>query len=133
MMLDKNLQLSSAQAVTATAVSTNIIDQLAAGQAVGNEAWLSIRVGTAATAAGAATVNFQIQTATDSAFTTPIVLFDSGSIAKTALTLNTEVVKVRIPVGAKQYLRVNYVVATGPLTAGTFDANIVADPNVRIG
>lgn len=122
MYQDNDLIMSAAQAVTSSAASTNIIDQTKAGDAIGEQLMLVIRSIAAATAAGAATVNFVLQTSTDSAFTTPITLWDSGSIAKTALTANTIQAKVAIPLGAKQYLRVYYTVGTGPLTAGTFDA-----------
>lgn len=121
MLRDKLLELSSAQAVTVSAASTNVINQGAAGNAIGHELYCVVRVATAATAAGAATVNFKLQTATDEAFTSPVDLFDSGAIAKTALTANAEPVKVKIPLGALKYLRGYYTVSTGPLTAGAFD------------
>lgn len=125
MLQDKQLQFSDAQAVTASAASDNIVDLKKAGNPMANNPYLEITTCEAATAAGAATVNFQLQTATDAAFTTPITLFDSGAIAKTALTLNSEPVRVRIPEkGILQYLRVYYVVGTGPLTAGKFCAAI---------
>lgn len=127
MIIDKQLQLDSGVAITVTAASTNIIDQGAAGNAYGNELYMVARVGTAFTAAGAGTLDIQLQTATDLAFTTPIVLYDSGAIAKTALTANTEVVKVRIPPGAKRYIRGYYTVGTGPMTAGTLDLFFTPD------
>lgn len=129
MILDKQEAFSEAQAVTATAVSTNILDTGADHDAgIGEEVTLVIRVDEAAAAAGAATVNFQIQTAVDAAFSSPITVFDSGAIDKAALTLNSEQVKVKLPAGLKRYVRVNYVVGTGPLTAGKFSAFLVKDP-----
>lgn len=124
MLRDAQLELSVLQAVTVTAASTNVIDTGAAGDVLSGvpAVYLVIRVGTAATAAGAATVNFQLQTDSDVAFGTAVTLFDSGAIGKAALTANTWIVRIALPIGVKQYLRLNYVVATGPLTAGTFDA-----------
>ena len=127
MIIDKQLMLDSGVAITVTAASTNVIDQGAAGDAYGNELFMVARVGTAFTAAGLATLDIQIQTATDLAFTTPIVLFDSGAIAKASLTANKEVVKVKVPPGGKRYIRGYYTVATGPMTAGTLDLFFTRD------
>lgn len=124
MIIDKQMQLSNAQAVTATAASTNIIDQGAAGNAYGNELFFVTRVGTAF--AGGTSIDFQLQTATDAAFTTPIVLYDSSAIPLASLTANTEVVKVKMPIGAKQYIRAYYTVV-GTMTAGTVDAFFTPD------
>lgn len=130
MYIDKQLLMSSQQAVTVSAASTNVPDQAKAGEAYEKPLWLEIGVTEAATAVGAATVNFVLQTATDEAFTSPVVLFDSGAIAKTALTLGAKPVQVRMPVGALQYLRVYYTVGTGPLTAGKFNAYLTPDVKV---
>lgn len=132
MIIDYQLQMSSAQAVTASAASTNVIDSGADGDAYGRPLWFILRCVAAATAAGAATVDFQLQTSDDPTFGTGVVnLIDTGALAKTALTANTFLVKQLLPVGCLRYLRTNYTVATGPLTAGTFDAMLV--PDVKIG
>lgn len=120
MILDQSLQMSSAQAVTASAASTNVIDQGAAGDAVQSELYLVVQVRQAAAASGAATVNFVLQTSPDNSTWT--TLFDSGAIGKAALTANAQPVRVPMPVGAQRYLQVQYNVGTGPLTAGAFDA-----------
>lgn len=123
MLLDKSLELSSAQAVTSTAMSTNVID-LGSARNIGNtELYLFIKVGAAVTAAGAATVNFQLQTDDNSAMSSAATLFDSGAIGKASLTANT-VLRYRLPVSAnyERYLGLNYTVSTGPLTAGDFSA-----------
>lgn len=133
MYVDNNTFLSNAQAVTATAVSTNIIDTQAASEAVGTECYIEFLVNTAATAAGAATVQFELQTATDAAFTAPVTLFITGAIGKATLVAGYRPAVVRIPTGSLRFLRANYTVATGPLTAGKFDARIILDENIRIG
>jgi len=131
MILDAHLKLSDSQIVTVTAPSANIIDQGSKADALGSELWLITQVREAALAAGAATVNFQIQSADDSGFGTNLTThFDSGAIGKAALTLNSEPVKVRLPIGLRKFVRVNYVIGTGPLTAGKFDAFITPDVNV---
>jgi len=128
MILDKTLELSLAQAVTATAPSTNVIDIAAARNiGAGEDLFLYIRVGAAATAAGAATVSFQVQTDSSPAMGTAVTVLDSGAIPKASLGSNTAL-KFKLPSAAfKQYLALNYLVATGPLTAGDFSAWIATD------
>lgn len=131
MLLDKNLEFSNSQAVTTTAVTTNDIDlgPLATGNAqrdigAGEELYLNVIVTEAATASGAATVNFQLLTDDNSGFSTAVVAFDSGAIGKAALTLGT-VLSFKLPAANwERYVRGNYVVATGPLTAGKFSTYI---------
>ena len=63
MLTDALLQLSSAQAVTTTAVSTNTIDLGTARDiGTGEDLYAVITVDEAATASGSATVNFQVNT-----------------------------------------------------------------------
>lgn len=128
MILDKSLELSLAQAVTTTALSVNVIDIAAARNiGAGEDLFLYIRVGAAAQAAGAATVNFQLQTDSNSAMGTAVTVLDSGAIPKASLGGNS-VLKFRLPSTAfRQYLALNYLVATGPLTAGDFSAWICSD------
>lgn len=126
---DAFLNVSDAQAVTVTAVSTSSINMLARKDiAPGTPIHANITVGANVTAAGAATVTFEIITASDAALTADIeVLASTGAIGKAALTAG------RIPImltaqpatGIGQtYLGVRYTVATGPLTAGNFTAYI---------
>lgn len=128
MIFDKTLELSLAQAVTATAVSTNVIDIGSARNiGVGEDLFLYIKVDTAATAAGAATVNFQLQADDNSGMASPATILDSGAIGKAALTAGA-VIKYKLPSGAyERYLALNYLVTTGPLTAGAFSAWVCSD------
>lgn len=120
------------QAVTASAASTDVLDlgPLTHGNTrrdigAGEPLYLVIAVLVAAAAAGAATVNFQLQTSDDNA--TWVTLFDSGSVALADMTAGKRPVAVAVPRGVRRYLRVNYSVGTGPLTAGTFWAGLVKD------
>jgi len=132
MIRDKQLILSDAQAVTNSAASENIIDLTKAGDALaGAELYLEILVNTLVTAAGDATVTFAIQTDTVDAFSSAVTLLATAAIGKASLAAGKEVLKVKLPIGLLQYLRVYYTVATGPLTAGKFDAFLVADVEVR--
>ena len=130
MILDKLLMLSEAQAVTASAASTDVIDLgpidgTRRDIGVGYPLEFFVNVNTTATAAGAATVNFQLQTSPDNSTWT--TLTSSGDLALTALTAGKRVMSQKVPQGVQRYLRLNYVVGTGPLTAGAFTAGINLD------
>jgi hypothetical protein len=131
MQRDKELIMSDAQAVTVTAASTDVIDRGAKGD-LDEDLWLVLRSGTAFTADGAGTMQCDLEVADNEAFNSnKQVLFSTGVLGKAAYALNTEVARVRLPVGKRRFMRMNYTVATGPMTAGTIDAFLVAD--VRIG
>ena len=128
MILDKQLQMSAAQAVTDSAASTNVIDmgKYTSGD-TGNsdDLFVLIKVNTAAQASGSATVTFAVQHDDDEAFGTVATLWTSAAIGKATLVGNYSVVRLKLPLDLKRYLRVYYTVATGPLTAGKFDAFVV--------
>ena len=122
MLIDKLLQISDAEAVTVTAASANSIDLGAAGDALGGqELYCDIRVATTCTAAGAATVAFDLQHDSVSNFASATSLISVPAVAKATLVAGYWVLRAKIPTGCKRYLRVNFTVATGPLTAGNFD------------
>lgn len=126
MILDKHLQVSDAQAVTASAASTDYIDKKAAGDVgMGKPLHMMITVDEAAQAAGAATVTFQIQCDDNSGFSSPKTVFQSGAIAKADLVPGYQLF-MPMPIGLdEQFIRVYYSVGTGPLTAGKFTAHVV--------
>lgn len=128
MMYDKLNTFGTDQAVTTTAASTDIID-LGAARDMGNGEPLElvILVTQNVTAAGAATVTFALETDDNAGFSSPVVLANSGAIGKALLTAGAEVLRVKVPLDAERYLRTNYTVATGPLTAGTFTAFLAHD------
>lgn len=125
MYIDKFLQVSTNQAVTVTAPSTDVIDFGQANPNVGlsDRSTMAVTVNVAATAAGAATVTFVIQDSADN--TTWADVSSSGAIPKTALTAGYQLA-MPMPTKLRRYCRLNYVVGTGPLTAGTFSAQVVA-------
>lgn len=130
MTLDKLLMFSEAQAVTASAASTDVIDLgpidgTRRDIGVGYPLELFVNVNTTAAAAGAATVNIQLQTSPDNSNWT--TLTSTGDLALSALTSGKRVMSQKVPQGVQRYLRVNYVVGTGPLTAGAFTAGINLD------
>ncbi len=130
MILDKLLMFSEKQAITASAASTDVIDlgpidgtRRDIGVGYPLEFWAT--VDTTATAAGDATLNVQLQTSPDNSTWTTI--YDSGALALSALTAGKRLFSAKVPAGVQKYLRVNYSVATGPLTAGAFTSGINLD------
>jgi hypothetical protein len=136
---DALLQLSAAQAVTVTAVSTNTID-LGSNRdvGVGEDLYMVINTDVAAVAAGAATVQFQVITSAAAALTAPNVISQTDLIPKTDLTVGRKPIVLCInpavlnalPLG-QRYLGVQYTVGTGPLTAGSFTA-FITDSDVSV-
>ena len=150
MILDANLVLDSARALTVTAVSTGVIDL--AGVGVGNAPpniigtatifgediggggpgvsapQLLVKVGTAFTAGGAATLQVQLQCSVDTAVTYQPAAWDTiaqtDTYAVALLTAGQVLAPFTIPTrypgqGFPRYYRLNYVIATGPMLTGT--------------
>lgn len=124
MYLDKNLAFSEEQAVTSTAASTNVVD-LGVARQIGIDGSLdiAITVTEAAAATGAATVVVTLQESSDNSTFTDVV--SSAAIGKATLVAGYQFF-MKVPADlSKRYLRMNYTVATGPLTAGKFSAHMV--------
>ena len=133
MLADKQLLVSDAQAVTATAVSTNAIDT-GSSSVVRNIGWgeemrMVVQTNVTALAAGAATVVFEIIQADDAALTTNVTsLMSSAAIPKASLVQGgVPPMDFVLPATTQRYVGVRYTVATGPLTAGTFTAGLIHD------
>ena len=88
--------------------------------------WLVVAVQTTVTSDGNATVTFALQTDSAVNFATAETLLATAAIAKASLTAGTQVIRARIPMGCKRYLRVLYTIGTAVLTAGKFDAYLVS-------
>ena len=140
MIMDKFLEFSDAQAVTSTAISTNVVDLAPLGNGVGTNTtrslgtgeplYLVVRTVTAATDTGSdATLTVTLESSAAEALTSPTVHFSTGALAFGAFSpAGSQIAIVDLPSGNYQrYLGVRFTVASGPLTAGTFDAFIVKD------
>lgn len=136
MILDKQNQLSSAQVVTSTAVSTNTIDLGTARDiGAGEELSIAVTVDVSAAAAGSATVDFQVISSAAANLSSPTVLSATGPIGKADLAAGRKTIELKVPrhVLASQpigqrYIGIQYVVASGPLNAGSaFSAHVVKD------
>jgi len=121
--------VKSGSAVTATAISANVIDlRQAASPALADEGVnpaetiLFVQSDGSAdfAAAGAATLTITLES--DSAATlasSPVVHFSTAAIGKAAILKNTVLVRVALPYdNYKRFLGLRYTVATGPFTAG---------------
>lgn len=122
MFLDKQQQFSDAQALTATAVSTNVID-LGVDRDIGKGEPMAIvvTVGVAADFTSAnETYQFVVQTDNDEAFGSITTHVQTAAINGDELTAGSKVV---IPLGHtnERYLRMNYVLA-GTTPSVTIDA-----------
>lgn len=124
MIIDKALQVSNEQAVTASAASTDVIDfgQANPNSGLNQNTMLAITVDEAATAAGAATVVFSVQDSADNSTFADVAA--TAAIGKASITLGAQFL-IPMPVKHRRYLRAYYTVATGPLTAGKFSAQVV--------
>lgn len=124
MYIDKQLQVSNEQAVTASAASTDVIDFGQGNPNIGldDRSNMVITVDETAAASGAATVTFSVQDSADNSTFADVIA--SGAIGKASLAVGQQVV-IPMPTKLRRYCRAYYTVATGPLTAGKFSAQIV--------
>jgi hypothetical protein len=124
MYIDKLLQVSNEQAVTATAASTDVIDygQANPNSGLNDNVVMAITVDEAATAAGAATVVFSVQDSADNSSFADV--YATTTIGKATLVAGYQIL-IPMPYKHRRYVRVYYTVATGPLTAGKFSAQVV--------
>lgn len=134
--VDKQLTLSDAQVVTATAVSSNALDTGNTNPlrniGIGEPLFVVFTTSVAATAAGAATVTFEVVQADDSALTTNVeVLVGSAAIPKATLVVGYNL-SFAVPQNTRRFVGVRYTIGTGPLTAGTFTADIRKDRTANI-
>lgn len=135
MYVDKQLEFSDSQAVTATAISTNVVDLNPAFNynngvdiGTGEDVYLVLQVDAAATAAGAATVQVTLESSAAAGMTSSTVHFTSPTYQLADLTAGKTLTSVKLPSGTYlRYLGVRYTVGTGPLTAGSFSAFLVKD------
>lgn len=121
MLIDKLAKFSGDQAITATAACTDTMDLLAAGDSIGRETYFIFIVKTAFTAGGNATLTIDLETDDNNSFSSAIALYSSGAIAVADLVAGYKIA-IRVPKGLERYLRANYTVTTGPMTAGAADA-----------
>lgn len=141
MYVDTQVELSDAQAVTSTAISSNVIDTLSTsvGAATltslspntitdigaGEDVYLVVSTQTTCTDTGSdATLTLTLETDSATGLGTSTVVASTGALAfATFATAGTQVWLLKLPpFDYKRYLGIRYTIAAGPLTAGAFDA-----------
>lgn len=138
MILDRENLFSNAQAVTVTAKSTDTVDlgpRSHARNSQGQENGLEIfaHVNTTFTAAGAGTLTIELRSSQNSDMSSPVVHGRSDTLALADLVAGNRIRFVpRLPIDAGRYFDLNYVVATGPMTAGAITAGIVASRQTNV-
>lgn len=134
MFLDAEVEFSNSQAVTATAISTNVCDtQVDRLVNLGGlqPAYLVLQCDTTATDSGDdATVTVELVGADNAALTTnPTVMASFGALALATLVGGTTLGIMAMPFyKTRRYFGVRYTVASGPLTAGAFSAFVTLQP-----
>ncbi len=134
-IMDKHNEFSDGQAVTATAISTNVIDlgDDSTTQNIGGSGlYLVVSTRTAATDTSSdATLAVSLESdSTENLATSATVHYSTGAIAFAGYaSAGTVLACVELPFGNyERYVGVRYTVAAGPLTAGNFDAFLTRDP-----
>jgi hypothetical protein len=126
MYMDRQNLFSAAQAITTgSAASTDIID-LGSTRDIGSGEVLEVIVviDQTFTSGGAGTLDVKLQTDTAVGFGTVVTLLSTGATALASLTAGAAIARWRVPRGVLRYLRLQYVVATADMTAGTITAGI---------
>ena len=136
---DSQLILSDEQAVTSTAISTNVYDLQSEDQTnalqnigVGEDMYLVVETVDAATDSGSdATLTVTLESAENAALSTNAAVHaTTGAMAFAAFSpAGTKLMRLRLPenIDYKRYLGVRFTVGSGPLTAGKFNAYLAKD------
>jgi len=133
MIIDALTLVSNAQAVTASAVSTNTID-LSQARDVGAGQELCFTVTVDENFATATSVEVQVISSAAANLGTPTVLSSTGALAIAQLTAGRKPIELKVgrailnaqPIG-QRYLGLNYVVSGSNATAGKFTAAIYSE------
>jgi len=132
------------QAITATAISTNVIDR-AGGMAAGfptledegmnpDESWLIVQAQTAAAGGDAAkTLTITLESAADVGLSSgPVVHYASAAILGSAITAGATLVRVPLPsADYKRFIGLRYTVSAG-FTAFNILAYLTPDPQRNV-
>ena len=132
MILDQQSIFSDAQAITVTAISSNVIDMMPSGTqaktGVGDGQDITLFAQAVAAFAGGTSMQIQLVSADDAALSVnPIVHYDTGAIALASLAARARLIAVDLPYGKyRRYLGLKYTVV-GTMTAGTVLAALIED------
>ena len=134
MIFDKQNLFSEDQAITDTAVSTNVIDLGADNALVNSPNNKDVGLYVQVTADFATLTSLQVSLGTDTvaAFSSETTLFTSAAIAAAALLAGYVFKLPNLPEGTERYLRLTYTVAGSDATAGTVTAGLVLDKQTGV-
>lgn len=129
MYVDSFLELSSAQAVTATAASTNYIDLSEArdiGQ--GQDVYVVCNVTTTMDdASDDSTITLTLETDDNTSFSSATTAQTIGTFAAVSAAGSRLIAKLQPSALNERYLRGKYTTANGDLSAGAFDLFLTTD------
>lgn len=127
MILDRENMLSIDQDLSQTAstyYSTDILDLGNAKKGEGQPIEMMFEI-TEDFVGATATLQIGIETSIDEAFSSPILMYDTGALAVGVL-LTTYRFPLRVlPNEMKQYMRMRYIIAVATTTAGLVSAGLV--------
>lgn len=126
-IIDRYLQVSINQAITVTAVSTDVIDagatkNAAIGRDLGGGTQLFMEITVTATMTGAGTLAIALQDSADNSSFADVLSLPPIAVA--SLPVGTRLY-IPLPAKMRRYIRNNYTIASGPFTGGTLSAQIV--------
>lgn len=128
MIIDSQEKFSEAQSVAAAAgdiVSTNVYDTGAAADVgIGEHMYLYAKMNAALVGAGTS-IQVVLQDSADNATFADKQINNATPVA--SATANAVLVKSRLPIGLRRYLRVVFRIAGGTTTQGTASAYLVKD------
>jgi len=153
MIMDSQLQFSSAQPVTTISTASTTItayDESGGNTNIGtatrfgtdlgvsegkDKAKIVVSIPTAFTSTNSATLNIQFQGSTDSSTWTTYI--ESGALAATVLTSGAAWVfdwpRKALGAAMPRYVRMYYALGTGVMTTGTVNANVVLNADGWVG
>lgn len=129
MILDALNLFSDAQAITASAASTNVLDLDAARDiGTGENLYVVVTVDTAFTDAGSdSTVAVTIETDDNEAFASAVVGQTLFTFTALSAAGTKKIARIQPDAVNERYMRLAYTVANGNLTTGAVTAAIVKD------
>lgn len=150
--IDTMNEFSDAQAITSTAISTNVYDLFSVRKGGSStaadispntridlgpgdvELWVVVTVNTTFTTGTSAVLTVTFETADDAGLTTNATVIATSASAITAanLTQGTQLIALSIPSALyRRYIGIRYTVGVGTFTAGAVDAYLTPSPQVN--
>lgn len=129
MIIDKENLFSNEQAITVTAVSTDVIDlgdDDAQVQALNSKGLLELWVQVVEAFAVGTSLKVTLQEDDDSAFSSPVDIIETDDILLASLVLGYKFRFGKLPEISKRYIRLSYT-AVGTFTGGKVTAGLILD------